>query len=272
MVHTPQRNIMSRLLADGIVLAAVLVWFAASQRLPYMILPDPLAVARRLGSLLIDEAFLLHATASFTRVISAVVIALVLGTILAIVQKSVPLLQYPINSGILPFFNSFPSIGWTILAAIWFQPGNVSIIFVEAVILLPFCLINISEGLENIDQEIVEMGNSFTTRRAAVLSYITLPLLLPYVSGALRISYGIGWKISLVAELIGSTSGLGYVMTRAESSADVATLLSCCLVVLLLYAGGDNFLIRPLTRVFEPPHRQDIQTRSNLQPATTGLI
>ncbi len=43
--------------------------------------------------------------------------------------------------------NSFPSIGWAILAAIWFDPGDFGVIFVEVAILILFCLINIAEGL-----------------------------------------------------------------------------------------------------------------------------
>ena len=55
--------------------------------------------------------------------------------------------------------------------------------------------------------------------------------MMPYVMGALRISYGIGWKISLVAELLGSTSGLGYLMLRAQGSADMTTVMAASLAI-----------------------------------------
>lgn len=55
---------------------------------------------------------------------------------------------------------------------------------------------------------------------------------MPYVLGSLRIAYGVGWKIAIVAELLGSTSGLGFLMLKAQSSADVTTFLAACLVAL----------------------------------------
>ena len=58
----------------------------------------------------------------------------------------------------------FPSIGWAILAAIWFEPGDFGVIFVEVAILIPFCLINIAEGLRNLDRELLEMGTSVSHR------------------------------------------------------------------------------------------------------------
>ena len=41
---------------------------------------------------------------------------------------------------------------------LWFGISPFTVIFAVTVILLPFGLINMREGLENLDREIVEMG------------------------------------------------------------------------------------------------------------------
>jgi NitT/TauT family transport system permease protein len=146
--------------------------------------------------------------------------------------------------------NSFPSIGWAILAAIWFAPGDFGVIFVEVAILIPFCLINIAEGLRNIDGELMEMGLSFTRRRARILRRLTLPLLVPYGLSATRIAYGIAWKIALVAELLGAPSGLGYLMLRAQTAADSTTFLASCFAIVLIFVAGERLVIVPLERRF----------------------
>jgi NitT/TauT family transport system permease protein/sulfonate transport system permease protein len=83
-----------------------------------------------------------------------------------------------IDERIKPVLNAFPSIGWAILAAIWFEPGDFGVIFVEAAILIPFCLINIAEGLRDIDREVMEMGRSFTRHHVRIFWRLTLPLLV----------------------------------------------------------------------------------------------
>ena len=96
--------------------------------------------------------------------------------------------------------------------------------FVEVAILIPFCLINIAEGLRNLDRELIEMGRSFTRREMRILWRLTLPLLVPYGLSATRIAYGVAWKIALVAELLGASNGVGYLMLRAQTAADSTTL------------------------------------------------
>jgi NitT/TauT family transport system permease protein/sulfonate transport system permease protein len=123
-------------------------------------------------------------------------------------------------------------------------------VFVQLAILIPFCLISIGEGLRQIDREMLEMATSFTRSRTRLVLHVGLPLMLPYVMGALRIAYGVAWKIALVAELMGSTSGLGFLMLRAQGSADITTVVAACLAIVLLFYAGEKLLIDPLARRF----------------------
>lgn len=237
-------------LANALTIVAVIVWALAARTLPEFVLPGPLAVARRLVALFTDPEFLVHTLASTLRVLASVALALVIGSALALLQRSVPALDWVLKGGVQPFLNAFPSIGWAILAAIWFTPGHGSIIFVEVAILVPFCMINVAEGLRQIDRETMEMATSFTRKRTRVAWLVGWPLLLPYLLGALRISYGVAWKIALVAELLGSSSGLGYLMLRAQGSADMTTVLAACFAIVMLFVLGERLLLDPLARKF----------------------
>ena len=155
-----------------------------------------------------------------------------------------------VDARIKPVLNSFPSIGWAILAAIWFEPGDFGVIFVEVAILIPFYLINIAEGLRNLDRELIEMGRSFTRREMRILWRLTLPLLVPYGLSATRIAYGVAWKIALVAELLGAPNGVGYLMLRAQTAADSTTFLAICFAIVLIFIAGERLVIVPLERRF----------------------
>ena len=244
------RRPLSLWLADALVVVAIAGWAWGARSLPEFVLPGPVAVGERLLVLFTDPEFLVHTVASCVRVLASVVIALLLGGGLALLARAVPVLDGLISGLLQPFLNAFPSIGWAILAAIWFQPGHLSIVFVQVAILTPFCLINVAEGLRQVDREMLEMARSFTRQRGRVLAVVTVPLLLPYVIGALRIGYGVAWKIALVAELLGSTSGLGYLMLRAQGSADITTVLAACLAIVALFYAGERLLLDPLARRF----------------------
>jgi NitT/TauT family transport system permease protein len=242
--------VVERLIGEGLVVVALVAWWALARGLPEFILPGPIAVGRRMLDLFVTPEFLWHLFASAWRVVASIAIALVIGGGLAFLAHGVPWLDTVVDARIKPVLNSFPSIGWAILAAIWFEPGDFGVILVEVAILIPFCLINIAEGLRNIDRELMEMGWSFTRHRGRILWRLTLPLLVPYGLSATRIAYGIAWKIALVAELLGAPNGLGYLMLRAQTAADSTTFLATCLAIVLIFIAGERLVIVPLERRF----------------------
>jgi len=244
----PLRRPAALWFADALVILAIAAWSYGASQLPDFVLPGPLAVGSRLLALFTDGEFLFHTLASTIRVLGSVLLALVIGGGLALLARGLPLLTALINGVLQPFLSAFPSIGWAILAAIWFSPGHFSIVFVQVAILAPFCLINISEGLRQIDRELLEMATSFTRQRGRIVFRVGLPLLLPYVIGSLRIAYGVAWKIALVSELLGSTSGLGFLMLRAQGSADLTTVLAACLAIVALFFAGERLILDPLAR------------------------
>lgn len=237
-------------LADALVVAVLAVWAVGASRLPEFVLPGPLAVGGRMLELFVDPEFLVHTLASTLRVLLSVALALLIGGALALAARAVPVLRGLIHGVLQPFLSAFPSIGWAILAAIWFAPSHGSIVFVQTAILAPFCLINVAEGLRQIDRELIEMATSFTRQRRRIVWRVGLPLLMPYLLGALRIAYGVAWKIALVAELLGSTSGLGFLMLRAQGSADLVTVLAACLAIVALFFAGERLLLDPMARRF----------------------
>ena len=229
---------------------ALLAWWLLARGLPEFILPGPLPVAWRLIELFATPEFLWHLLMSTWRVLVSIAAALLIGGGLAFLAHGVPWLEPVVTERIKPVLNSFPSIGWAILAAIWFAPGDFGVIFVEIAILIPFCLINLVEGLRNIDRDLMEMGQSFTRRRARILWRLTLPLLVPYGLSATRIAYGIAWKIALVAELLGAPSGLGYLMLRAQTAADSTTFLAICFAIVLIFVVGERLVLVRLKQRF----------------------
>ncbi len=237
--------------AEGLVVLALVGWWHAARQMPEFVLPGPLAVAERVLDFFIVAGMVDDSLISTARVAASVVIAVTLGGMLAFIPRRWPVAEAIIHERVKPFLNSFPSIGWAILASIWFGPSDLSVIFVQVAILTPFCLVNISEGLKELDLELLEMARSFTRNRVRVFWRIIVPLLMPYVVAALRIAYGVGWKIALVSELFGAESGIGFLMLRALTASDAVTLFAACFAIVLIFIAGEKLVIEPLSRRFQ---------------------
>jgi NitT/TauT family transport system permease protein len=243
------RRFTERAIADGLVVGAVLGWWLLSLDLPGFVMPSPWTVAQTLAGLFLTPSLLMDTAASAARVVMAVALSTAIGGALAFIPYRWPVADAIVRDRITPFLNSFPSVGWAILAMIWFGTTDAAVIFVEVMVLTPFCLINILEGLKELDSELLEMGSSFTRLGGRRFRKIVAPMLLPYAMSAIRIAYGIAWKIALVAELFGVSTGLGYLMLKAEIVSDAATVYATCFAIVLLFLAGEKLVIDPLSRL-----------------------
>ena len=246
-----RKRVLAHLIGDGMVIVVLLAWWAASQAMGSVLVPDPVVIGKEMARLLFDPALAMNWVWSLVRVIGSVLIAIVLGGILALLPRSFPSTEGIIHRLIKPFSIAFPTVAWAILATIWFGVSTPTVMFIQIMILTPYCLINISEGVRVLDQELLEMGRSFTRNPFRQLTRIIFPQLLPYFVAALRIAYGVAWKIALIAEMFGAKSGLGYLMVRAQSYGDGQTVLAVCLVIVILFWAGDRLLIAPLANRFK---------------------
>lgn len=184
------------------------------------------------------------------RILISVVVALVIGAVLVFVALLVPITQTLIGTELLTFLNSVPALGWAILGVVWFGVGDLAVVAVVTLILIPFSMVNVYEGMRSLDPGLLEMGHSFTRSKTKVLLRIQAPLLVPYVFAAVRLSFSVGWKVALIAEFFGAKAGLGLVMNRARQSFDTATVLAAIIVVLVIVTVFERALFDPLARMF----------------------
>lgn len=256
MAHSTPRGArkdraIQHVFAEGLIVIAILGWWSMSSDKPPVTVPEPQVVALGVFKLFVDPTTLGHIVASTVRIAGAVLISALAGMLLALLAHNVPVMRVIVHERIQPFLNSMPSAGWALFGIIWFGPNHITIVFVMVMILMPFALVNIAEGLREIDQEALEMARSFTRNRRKIFFKITLPLLMPYIMGALRIGYGVGWKVGVIAELFGGESGIGFLILRAQTVADSATVFAACFTMVLLFWAGEKLVLNPLARRYQ---------------------
>jgi len=151
-----------------------------------------------------------------------------------------------------------PSVVWAFLTVMWF--GITFLLVPVAVIVLivvPYLTVNIWEGTKNLDNKLVEMAHSFNASNTEVWRHIYIPHLLPFLFSTSRMGFAIAWKISLVAEVFGSSSGIGVAANFFFETNQPSYVIAWALPIMLLMFALERGLHRVENRAFE--WREDSQ-------------
>jgi NitT/TauT family transport system permease protein/sulfonate transport system permease protein len=239
----------SRAFAAAAVAALGLAWFASAGRVPAYVLPPPAELGAALWSLVSTGQRFGHLLATLFHIASAILIAFLAGALLAFIAHYQRWSTPTIHQRLSPFLSAFSGIGWTLLAAIWFGVSSFTVIFTIIAVLLPFALVNLREGLESLDAEILEMGRSFGRAGVRAWRLLVVPALVPIAAATLRIMFGVAWKVTLTAELFGGGRGLGYVINVARQDYDTATIFAVILLIIVAVTLADRLIFAPIERL-----------------------
>ncbi|MCI0997258.1 ABC transporter permease [Pseudomonas corrugata] len=233
-----------RLLLVGVVATA---WWYAAGRLPSFVLPGPEKVFIALNGLWHSATFVHDLGATMGRVLSGFVLAALIGTPLGLaLGSSRTLAQF--FEPILAVFNTVSSAIWAIFAIIWFGISDATTVFVVFMTSMPLILTNVWQGAQTVERQYIDLARSFRMSRSQILLKIYLPTILPYFFSGARLAFGFGWRVSLVAETLGASDGIGYRLRQAadlvQSDQVFAWTILLVTLMLLLEAG----VLKPLER------------------------
>ena len=109
-------------------------------------------------------------------------------------------------------------VAWVPFAALWFGTGiggPILIIFAGA---FPPCLINAYRGACGVEARYLEAARMLGAGHRRILIEVLFPAALPSIVAGLRIGAGLGWMSLVGAELIASSSGMGYLIVKGQSA------------------------------------------------------
>jgi len=120
----------------------------------------------------------------------------------------------------------------------------------------PFFIINVWEGMKELDANLIEMASSYTHKRIRILGKVILPMLYPYLFAATKSGFMTAWKIVVPAEIFGATSGMGYMLSIAFESYRIADVfgwtLAFAIIIILFDYGLFNYIDRKYMRKWKP--------------------
>jgi NitT/TauT family transport system permease protein len=119
---------------------------------------------------------------------------------------------------------------------------------VTALLIFPIVHVNTIEGIEAVDQRLLEMGRVYRAGSRLLLREIYLPGIGGHVLAGLTVSAGLGIRIVVLAELLGAYSGVGYEFSLARTNMDTPALFAWVMVCLFLGGLMDLSLLNPVKR------------------------
>ncbi len=145
-----------------------------------------------------------------------------------------------------------PGLVWALLCVIWFGVSLANPIVAVALSAAPAITLTVAQGVRAVDADLVEMAYVFRFSRAVQLRRLWLPALAPHLLSGCRFGLSLAWKVIVLVEIFGMSSGVGYQLNSAFSSQNVAAVLAWTLsfgvVMAVLEYGILQSLERYLTR------------------------
>ena len=211
----------------------VLAWAVASLVVGERILPPPTEVFPVAWGMVISGAFAEPLFASLFRLLLGFILAMSLGVAFGI--ASAQLLRLGIAAAAMfTIIMSTPSLVVIFVAMIMLGQTDLTIILVAGLIVFPFVAVPIRDAMKEIDQDILSMADSFkiSTLRKVVDVYI--PYLAPPILAVSRIGFSLSWKIVVLSEVFGFTSGIGWKISLAYWQYDLRSLIAWLVVFIVI--------------------------------------
>jgi len=108
--------------------------------------------------------------------------------------------------------------------------------------------VSVREGTRAIDGKLVDMAYAFRRSRSQVWWKVVLPQLMPFIIGTARGSLALSWKMVVLGELLGRTSGVGYQISFYFQFFNMAGILAYGVTMMVLLAIIDLGLMGALQR------------------------
>ena len=241
----PRRRIV---LGVSFFVAFVCLWAAAtlSGLVKPLFLADPLKTLRAGIELFASYGFIGDVAITVSRVLGGFIVAAVLAVPLGIAMgawKSVEAFFEPFVS----FARYLPASAFIPLTILWLGVGELqkwSIILIGSYFQIVI-MVAVIVGATRID--LVEAAYTLGADKAGIVARVLLPAAAPQIAECLRLVLGWAWTYIIVAELVGSSSGIGHMITDAQRLLDTGQMIFGIVMIGLIGLVSD-FAFKLLNR------------------------
>lgn len=208
-----------RLAPLGLLAALMALWWYVStevlDRTTRALLPPPQAIALAAWELIRSGDLWHHMIDSLTREIvaflwalSAVPLGIAMGWWQRVERQVDPIVE---------MLRPVPPLAWIPLSILWFGVGNTQNEFIIFLGCFFPILVNTVAGVKGVEPNLIRAARCLGAGERQTLWRVVLRAALPQIITGIRVGLGVGWMALVAAELVGASSGLGFLINDARS-------------------------------------------------------
>lgn len=197
-------------------------------------LPSPAMVIETAYDYIIDGTLIGHIGMSFYRMIIGFVIGVVIAVVLGILiatKRDFDNIFTPILNlvGPIPVFAFLP------MFLIWFGIGESSKIALIAYATFVPLITYVIDGIKNTDPVLIRSARSLGATPFQVFTKVIFKSAMPHIFAGMKISLALTFSALVVAEMMGASEGLGYIIVNAKNWFKMADMFLAATLIGLEY-------------------------------------
>ena len=214
----------------------IFIWYLITNGLgliPTYKLPGPIDVVNSAWVVISNGKLLTNTINTLFKVTAGLIIAAVVAIPLGIVLGWYKLLE-DLGTFVISVLRPIPPVAWIPFSILWFGVGTFPAIFIIFMGCVFPILVYTIDGVKRTDKVLVESAQTLGANDWNVLKRVVVYSAVPYIVSGLKVGVGIALMCTISAEMIGSGTGLGYMILTASNLFDPGTIVVGMLVIGLI--------------------------------------
>ena len=121
-------------------------------------------------------------------------------------------------------------------------------ILTVVMVTFPAVALNAWEGTKAMDKDLLGMARAFHANQRLTVRKVFIPQILPYLYNSLKIAFATAWKISLISEVYGVSSGIGRQLSYWFNDFRVDMMLAWAVTFMALMASIEVLAFRKMDK------------------------
>lgn len=212
-------------------LAIIVVWEAVGrlQLVDPTLLPTPFAVLKELVRLTVSGELAANLAVSSRRVLLGFAIGTSVATVFGAIT-GYSLYWRGVIDPTVHALRTIPGLAWIPMFILWLGIDEGSKLALIGLATFFPTYLNFMSGISRVDRKLIEVGRVNGLMGMRLVLTLLLPFSLPFLFVGLRQSMGVAWLIVVGAELMGASSGIGYMLNDGEMTGRPALIMACMIV------------------------------------------
>jgi len=235
-----RRSVLAAQVVVGVAALALWQGLVALHVVDPFFVSQPSEIARRIASWVRNGSLWAHLAVTVEEALLGLVVGAAIGIALGFVFARSPFVARVFDPYI-KMLNAIPRVVLAPLFLLWFGLGIWSKVALAVTLVFFVMFFSTYQGVRDASQVIIDNVRMLGATERQLVRHVLVPSALTWIFSSLHTSLGFAMVGAVVGEYLGSTRGLGYVISQAEGTFDTtgvfAGMTILAIVVVIVSAG-----------------------------------